>query len=111
MKKMPFVLLFAVIISACVPAIAPTPTPIPPTAVPTQDSEALASEMDALLQENHQQGFFDGALLVAQNEKVILKAGYGMADRTQNIPITPRTRFPLSFDFAEDGFSGGIGEE
>ena len=78
MKKMTFVLLFAVMVSACVPAVAPTPTPIPPTAVPTQDPKALAAEIDALVQENHQDGFFDGALLVAQNGQVILKQGYGM---------------------------------
>ena len=96
MKKMTFVLLFAVMVSACVPAVAPTPTPIPPTAVPTQDPKALAAEIDALVQENHQDGFFDGALLVAQNGQVILKQGYGMADRAQNIPITPQTRFPLA---------------
>ena len=96
MKKMTFILLFAVMVSACVPAVAPTPTPIPPTAVPTQDPKALAAEIDALVQENHQDGFFDGALLVAQNGQVILKQGYGMADRAQNIPITPQTRFPLA---------------
>jgi len=81
---MTFILLFAVMVNACVPAVAPI------------DPEALAAEIDALVQKNHQDGLFDGALLVAQDGQVILKQGYGMTDRTQNIPITPQTRFPLA---------------
>jgi CubicO group peptidase (beta-lactamase class C family) len=48
------------------------------------------------VQENHQDGLFDGALLVAQNGQVILSQGYGYADREKQIPITPQTKFPLA---------------
>ena len=96
MKKMIFILLFAVMVSACVPAVAPTPTPIPPTAVPTQDPKALAAEIDALVQENYQNGVYDGAVLVARDGQVILSQGYGFADREKKIPNTPQTKFRIA---------------
>lgn len=36
---------------------------------------------------------FSGAVLVAQNGKIILKNGYGLAERKKNIPITSETVF------------------
>jgi CubicO group peptidase (beta-lactamase class C family) len=101
MKKMTFILLFAVMVSACAPAAAPTPTPIPPTAVPptavpTQDPKALAAEIDALVQENYQNGVYDGAVLVARDGQVILSQGYGFADRENKIPNTPQTKFRIA---------------
>jgi CubicO group peptidase (beta-lactamase class C family) len=106
MKKMTFILLFALMVSACVPAVAPTPTAIPPTAipptaipptaVPTQDPMALAAEIDALVQENYQKGVYDGAVLVARDGQVILSKGYGLADREKKIPITPQTKFRIA---------------
>jgi CubicO group peptidase (beta-lactamase class C family) len=38
---------------------------------------------------------FSGALLIAQHDRVLLEKGYGMADRADHIPITPRTVFPI----------------
>ncbi len=96
MKKMTFTLLFAVMVSACGTAVAPTPTPIPPTAVPTQDPKALAAEIDALVQENYQNGVYDGAVLVARDGQVILSQGYGFADRENKIPNTPQTKFRIA---------------
>ena len=96
MKKVIFILLIAVMVSACVPAVAPTPMPIPPTAVPTQDPKALAAEIDALVQENHQNGVYDGAVLVARDGQVILSQGYGFADREKQIPNTPQTKFRIA---------------
>ena len=96
MKKMTFILLFAVMVSACGTAVAPTPTPMPPTAVPTQDPKALAAEIDALVQENYQKGVYDGAVLVARDGQVILSQGYGFADREKKIPNTPQTKFRIA---------------
>ena len=75
LKGTSLILLLAVVLSACAPAVTPTPTstPIPPTAVPTPDSKALAAEFDALLQKNHQDGVFDGSILVARNGEVLLR--------------------------------------
>jgi CubicO group peptidase (beta-lactamase class C family) len=96
MKKMAFILLIAVMVSACGSAVAPTATPIPPTAVPTQDPEALSAEIDALVQENYQNGVYDGAVLVARDGQVILSQGYGFADREKKIPNTPQTKFRIA---------------
>ena len=107
MKRMAFIVLFAVMVSACGTAVAPTPTPIPPTAeptqtpipptaVPTQDPKALAAEIDALVQENYQNGVYDGAVLVARDGQVILSQGYGFADREKKIPNTPQTKFQIA---------------
>ena len=38
---------------------------------------------------------FTGAVLVMQKNKVLLRKGYGMADREWNIPNTPETKFEL----------------
>ncbi len=85
MKKMTFILLLAVMVSACGPAVAPTPDP-----------EVLAAEIDALVQENHQDGVYDGAVLVARAGQVILSQGYGFADRENEISNTPQTKFQIA---------------
>ncbi|KST62552.1 serine hydrolase domain-containing protein [Mastigocoleus testarum] len=36
---------------------------------------------------------FSGAVLVSQNDKIIFENGYGLADRKNRIPITPKTVF------------------
>ena len=40
-------------------------------------------------------GVFSGAVLIAQDDKVLLSQGYGLANRAQGIPNTPQTRFHL----------------
>ena len=40
-----------------------------------------------------QEAGFSGAILVAQNGKIIFKEGYGLADKSKDIPITPATVF------------------
>jgi CubicO group peptidase (beta-lactamase class C family) len=97
MKPTTFILLLAVVLSACAPAVrqAPTATPVPPTARPTQDPKALAAELDAILQKSHQAGTFDGSVLVARNGQVILSQGYGFADRFKKTPNTPQTKFRI----------------
>ena len=61
MKMTTFILLLAVVLSACVPVVTPTPT-----AIPTHDPKALAAGFDALVLANNQAGTFDGAVLVAR---------------------------------------------
>ena len=101
MKATSLILLLAVVLSACAPAVTPTPTatPIPPTATPipaTADPKALAAELDAILQKSNQAGTFDGSVLVARNGQVILSQGYGFADREKKIPNTAQTKFRLA---------------
>jgi CubicO group peptidase (beta-lactamase class C family) len=107
MKTTTLILLLAVVLSACAPAVTPTPTatpvlptatPIPPTATPppTPDPKALAAELDAIVQANNRAGTYDGAVLVARNGQVLLSQGYGLADREKKIPNTPRTKFHIA---------------
>jgi CubicO group peptidase (beta-lactamase class C family) len=58
------------------------------------EPEAL-SRVDELLTRMTQEGTFTGAVLIAQDGKVLFSKGYGLADRDQGIPNTPQTRFHL----------------
>jgi CubicO group peptidase (beta-lactamase class C family) len=64
-----------------------------PTSTP--DTKALSADLDLMLQNLAQAHAFSGSALVAQNGQVILKNGYGYADREQDIPNTPETRFRI----------------
>ncbi len=72
-----------------------TPTTIPTTPTPTAISPESVSELNTTLENLAQQGLFTGSVLIAQQVKVLLSQGYGMADRVQKIPNTPQTRFRL----------------
>lgn len=53
------------------------------------------SQVDELLTQMARDGTFSGAALIAQDGVVFLSKGYGLADRIQEIPNTPLTRFHL----------------
>jgi CubicO group peptidase (beta-lactamase class C family) len=82
------------IMAACAP-LPPTATSIPPTPTTTALPPALVSELDSTLADLARQSLFTGSVLIAQHGKVLLSQGYGLADRKQNIPNTPQTRFRL----------------
>ena len=88
MKATTFVLLFAVILGACAPAVTPAATP-------AQDPKALATELDALVQQDYEAGVFEGSVLVARHGEVILSKGYGFADRDQKTPNTPQSKYRI----------------
>jgi len=46
-----------------------------------QASDVNATRIDELVSLYHEYGFFDGTVLVAENGGVILKKGYGYANR------------------------------
>lgn len=79
----------------------PTAAPqqaMPPTATtnpqPVADSSGVA-EMDAYLSTMVGSGTFSGAVLVARNGTVLVRKGYGLADRASDTPNTSSTRFRL----------------
>jgi CubicO group peptidase (beta-lactamase class C family) len=74
----------------------PAATPIPPTIGPAQPDEPLLGAVDGYLSDIAGAGWFQGAVLVAHNGRVLLDKGYGLADVAQNIPNTPQTRFRLA---------------
>ena len=57
-------------------------------------SEAI-TQIDEMLTEMARGDNFTGSVLIAQDGKVLLSKGYGLADRVQGIPNKPQTRFHL----------------
>ncbi|MEX1139699.1 MAG: serine hydrolase [Bacteroidota bacterium] len=58
-------------------------------------SQTKAEKIDALLKQVSENGQFNGAVLVAENGKVIYKKGYGKANFEWDIPNAPDTKFRL----------------
>jgi CubicO group peptidase (beta-lactamase class C family) len=54
----------------------------------------LAEKLDAYMTDVASDGF-SGVILVAKDDKVILAKGYGLASRTESIPITPESVFDI----------------
>jgi CubicO group peptidase (beta-lactamase class C family) len=82
-----------------------TPVPIAGQAAPVQALSAVAAPaqleplgqtLDNYLNDLVDAGWFQGAVLVARNGKVILSRGYGMADAAQGTPNRAQTRFRLA---------------
>ncbi len=61
---------------------------------PTVIRGALAETVDSTLRTLEGNGF-SGVVLVAQNGEMILKKGYGLADRAKNRPMTGNTIVPI----------------
>lgn len=71
----------------------PTATHVPPTPEPTTVPADVIASIDKMLNNLTDQSLFSGAVLIAQNGKVLLNQGYGLADREKKIAITPETKF------------------
>jgi CubicO group peptidase (beta-lactamase class C family) len=54
------------------------------------------TQIDEMLSDMARSGTFTGSVLIAQDGKVLLSRGYGLADRARQIPNTPQTRFHLA---------------
>lgn len=61
-------------------------------AVSAQDK---AKQIDQLLTKYKEYGQFNGSALIAENGKIILKKGYGLANMEWDIPNQPSTKFRL----------------
>jgi CubicO group peptidase (beta-lactamase class C family) len=57
--------------------------------------QSKAKQIDALIATYNRYGQFNGAALVAENNKVILKKGYGLANMEWNLPNQADTKFRL----------------
>lgn len=97
-------LLLFVACGQATPAPVATPTPIvAPAALPATSTPiinapsppATVPQLDQFLSEQANNQRFSGAVLVAQNGLILLSKGYGLADRTRQLPNTPQTRFRL----------------
>jgi CubicO group peptidase (beta-lactamase class C family) len=52
--------------------------------------------IDSIINEYHNQGLFNGSLLVAEEDMVIYRNGIGYANIEWNIPNTPHTKFRIA---------------
>jgi CubicO group peptidase (beta-lactamase class C family) len=62
---------------------------------PSVLAQDKAAKIDELMKVYNSYRQFNGAVLVAENGKVIFKKGYGMANMEWNIPVETDTRFRL----------------
>lgn len=82
----------------------PSPRPLPSslplvasTALPvtTPQPSEVVSRTDAFLNQMLKAGLFSGSVLIARNGEILVSKGYGMANRQQQIPNTPQTKFRI----------------
>lgn len=64
--------------------------------VPQVTPESLQSKLEGYLRAAEREWGFQGSVLVARGDKVILKKALGAADRANGIPNTPETRFLIA---------------
>ena len=58
-------------------------------------SQSKKEKLAAIMKTYHQYNMFDGAVLVAENGKVIYKDALGLANREWDIPNTTDTKFMI----------------
>ena len=74
----------------------PTSTPIISTATPTIEPLITSlTDFNAYLEGLVSEDLFSGAVLIAQNEEILMEAAYGLADQSLDIPNQIDTKFNL----------------
>jgi CubicO group peptidase (beta-lactamase class C family) len=58
-------------------------------------AQSKKDKLDEIMKTYHRFNMFDGAVLVAENGKVIYKSAFGMANREWNIPNTTDSKFMI----------------
>lgn len=79
-----------------VPTLAPRPTVTPLAPTPTAAPIVELPAADAFLAREAAASRFSGAVLVARQGRILLKKGYGLADRELGLANTPQTRFHIA---------------
>ncbi|MCX7013859.1 MAG: serine hydrolase [Candidatus Sumerlaeota bacterium] len=62
---------------------------------PASCTDDAAPQIQCFMAQQHEQGIFQGSVLVAQNGAVIHKGGYGLADRESQTPNAVDTQFRI----------------
>lgn len=62
----------------------------------TQEQEQKAAKIDSALSYYHEQGIFNGTVLVAEAGKVIYQKGFGYANMDTKDPLEPKSNFNLA---------------
>lgn len=58
-------------------------------------AQDIESKVDEYIEAHIKNGSFSGSILIAENEKVLLSKGYGIANIEHDVPNTPETKFRL----------------
>lgn len=58
-------------------------------------AQTKSDQLSSIMKAYHQYNMFDGAVLVAENGKIIYKAAFGLANREWNIPNKTDTKFMI----------------
>lgn len=61
----------------------------------SKTDSAVSKKLDLYITALADAGRFDGAVLVARNDAVLLSKGYGTAQYEFSVPVTPETLFPI----------------
>lgn len=61
----------------------------------TSEAQTKKEKLSVIMKTYHQYNMFDGAVLVAENGKIIYKDAYGLANREWNIPNSTDTKFMI----------------
>jgi CubicO group peptidase (beta-lactamase class C family) len=61
-----------------------------------ESTENKAQKIDELVSKYYEYGIFNGSILIAEKGSIIIEKGYGYADREQQIPNTPETKFRIA---------------
>ncbi len=61
----------------------------------SKTDSAVSKKLDLYMTALADAGRFDGAVLVARNDAVLLSKGYGTAQYEFSVPVTPETLFPI----------------
>jgi len=65
------------------------------TIAPDTHANDLSEELHAYLTAAHEQGVFNGAVLVAKADSILYTGTYGFADMEERVPITVDTKFKV----------------
>ena len=69
--------------------------PRDPTAATATPPPGMAAALDALVQQQVKAGTFSGSVLVAHGDTILLRKGYGLANRELGVPNSPATEFRI----------------
>ena len=84
------------LLAATAPALAQSPATAPTaSAAAAKPAASLTQQLDDYVKLYEQAGLFNGSVLVADQGRVVLQKGYGLADRTTGRPNTPDTKFRI----------------
>ena len=100
-RTWPFALFALLLAGACAgpaaqPAAAP-PRPIAPASTAADADVAPALQpVDAWLASQSEEDRFSGVVLAAKGDQILLRKGYGYANRSWNTPFTPTAKFQIA---------------